>query len=126
MKSRQSDRHKNREYVKKTLLNFYNDEVKIRVLQSFTKCQHCDKLYSDTVHHKRGRQGVIRLDRDSIKEELLLYSPQLVEIIQGHFIDSIPLLIYSGNLMAVNNVCHRYIHDNPAISYENGWMLKRI
>lgn len=126
MKSRQSDRHKNREYVKKTLLNFYNDEVKIRVLQSFTKCQHCDKLYSDTVHHKKGRQGVIRLDRDSIKEELLLYSPQLVEIIQGHFIDSIPLLIYSGNLMAVNNVCHRYIHDNPAISYQNGWMLKRI
>ncbi len=126
MKSRQSDRHKNREHLKKTLLNFYNDEVKIRVLQSFTKCQHCDKLYSDTVHHKRGRQGVIRLDRDSIKEELLLYSPQLVEIIQGHFIDSIPLLIYSGNLMAVNNVCHRYIHDNPAISYENGWMLKRI
>lgn len=126
MKSKQSDRHKNREYVKKTLLNFYNDEVKIRVLQSFTKCQHCDKLYSDTVHHKRGRRGVIRLDRDSIKEELLLYSPQLVEIIQGHFIDSIPLLIYSGNLMAVNNVCHRYIHDNPAISYENGWMLKRI
>jgi len=126
MKSRQSDRHKNREHLKKTLLNFYNDEVKIRVLQSFTKCQHCDKLYSDTVHHKRGRQGVIRLDRDSIKEELLLYSPQLVEIIQGHFIDSIPLLIYSGNLMAVNNVCHRYIHDNPAISYQNGWMLKRI
>lgn len=126
MKSKQSDRHKNREYVKKTLLNFYNDEVKIRVLQSFTKCQHCDKLYSDTVHHKKGRQGVIRLDRDSIKEELLLYSPQLVEIIQGHFIDSIPLLIYSGNLMAVNNVCHRYIHDNPAISYQNGWMLKRI
>lgn len=126
MKSKQSDRHKNREHLKKTLLNFYNDEVKIRVLQSFTKCQHCDKLYSDTVHHKRGRQGVIRLDRDSIKEELLLYSPQLVEIIQGHFIDSIPLLIYSGNLMAVNNVCHRYIHDNPAISYENGWMLKRI
>lgn len=126
MKSKQSDRHKNREYVKKTLLNFYNDEVKIRVLQSFTKCQHCDKLYSDTVHHKRGRRGVIRLDRDSIKEELLLYSPQLVEIIQEHFIDSIPLLIYSGNLMAVNNVCHRYIHDNPAISYENGWMLKRI
>ena len=126
MKSRQSDRHKNREYVKKTLLNFYNDEVKIRVLQSFTKCQHCDKLYSDTVHHKRGRRGVIRLDRDSIKEELLLYSPQLVEIIQEHFIDSIPLLIYSGNLMAVNNVCHRYIHDNPAISYQNGWMLKRI
>ena len=126
MKSRQSDRHKNREHLKKTLLNFYNDEVKIRVLQSFTRCQHCDKLYSDTVHHKRGRQGVIRLDRDSIKEELLLYSPQLVEIIQGHFIDSIPLLIYSGNLMAVNNVCHRYIHDNPAISYENGWMLKRI
>lgn len=126
MKSRQSDRHKNREHLKKTLLNFYNDEVKIRVLQSFTRCQHCDKLYSDTVHHKRGRQGVIRLDRDSIKEELLLYSPQLVEIIQEHFIDSIPLLIYSGNLMAVNNVCHRYIHDNPAISYENGWMLKRI
>jgi hypothetical protein len=126
MKSKQSDRHKNREHLKKTLLNFYNDEVKIRVLQSFTRCQHCDKLYSDTVHHKRGRQGVIRLDRDSIKEELLLYSPQLVEIIQGHFIDSIPLLIYSGNLMAVNNVCHRYIHDNPAISYENGWMLKRI
>lgn len=126
MKSRQSDRHKNREHLKKTLLNFYNDEVKIRVLQSFTKCQHCDKLYSDTVHHKRGRQGVIRLDRDSIKEELLLYSPQLVEIIQEHFIDSIPILIYSGNLMAVNNVCHRYIHDNPAISYENGWMLKRI
>jgi hypothetical protein len=126
MKSRQSDRYKNREYLKKTLLNFYNDEVKIRVLQSFTRCQHCDKLYSDTVHHKRGRQGVIRLDRDSIKEELLLYSPQLVEIIQEHFIDSIPLLIYSGNLMAVNNVCHRYIHDNPAISYENGWMLKRI
>jgi hypothetical protein len=126
MKSRQSDRYKNREHLKKTLLNFYNDEVKIRVLQSFTRCQHCDKLYSDTVHHKRGRQGVIRLDRDSIKEELLLYSPQLVEIIQEHFIDSIPLLIYSGNLMAVNNVCHRYIHDNPAISYENGWMLKRI
>jgi hypothetical protein len=126
MKSKQSDRHKNREHLKKTLLNFYNDEVKIRVLQSFTRCQHCDKLYSDTVHHKRGRQGVIRLDRDSIKEELLLYSPQLVEIIQEHFIDSIPLLIYSGNLMAVNNVCHRYIHDNPAISYENGWMLKRI
>jgi hypothetical protein len=126
MKSRQSDRHKNREHLKKTLLDFYNTETKIRVLQSFTRCQHCDKLYSDTVHHKRGRQGVIRLDRDSIKEELLLYSPQLVEIIQEHFIDSIPLLIYSGNLMAVNNVCHRYIHDNPAISYENGWMLKRI
>ena len=126
MKSKQSDRHKNREYVKKTLLNFYNTEVKIRVLQSVTRCQHCDKLYSDTVHHKKGRQGVIRLDRDSIKEELLLYSPQLVEIIQEHFIDNIPLLIYSGNLMAVNSVCHRYIHDNPAISYENGWMLKRI
>lgn len=126
MKSKQSDRHKSREYLKKALLNFYNDEVKIRVLQSFTRCQHCDKLYSDTVHHKRGRQGIIRLDRDYIKEELLLYSPQLVELIQENFIDSIPILIYSGNLMAVNNVCHRYIHDNPAISYENGWMLKRI
>lgn len=126
MKSKQSDRHKIREYLKKALLNFYNDEVKIRVLQSFTRCQHCDKLYSDTVHHKRGRQGIIRLDRDSIKEELLLYSPQLVELIQENFIDGIPLLIYSGNLMAVNNVCHRYIHDNPAISYEKGWMSKRV
>lgn len=29
------------------------------------------------------------------------------------------------NLLHVCGACHRFIHDNPAQSYERGWLLRR-
>ena len=30
-----------------------------------------------------------------------------------------------GNLAALDDACHRAIHDNPKLSYEVGWLLHR-
>ena len=31
----------------------------------------------------------------------------------------------AANLLHVCAACHRFIHDNPAMSYETGWLLRR-
>ncbi len=64
-------------------------------LSEHPRCERCGRR-SQEIHHKKGRK----------------YSE-----------DGIPLVLHTKYFMAVCVPCHRYIHANPAESYENEWLI---